>query len=248
MAKDKKAFLLYCDLIHTFDELSDEEAGKLIKHTLAYVNDKSPEATDKIVRIAFEPIKQQLKRDLQRWDEFKVKQSTNGKLGGRPKKVTEETEKPNNPSLISESQKSLNVTVTVTDTVKKEEKEITEKRFEEMIVPEILTVWTKLNPKYISNKEVDFPACLQIAYNIADVKGWRKSWIMGPKESDCLKSWERIATYLTRDDFWKNKTLDTFAKPKTWQKIVNDMRVDKPPPSQTSMTGKPIDQILSKYQ
>jgi len=64
MAKDKKSVLIYVDWISIFDELSDEEAGKLIKHFFRYVNDKNPEAPDRLTKLLFEPIKQTLKRDL----------------------------------------------------------------------------------------------------------------------------------------------------------------------------------------
>lgn len=123
MAENKKSFILYCDMIHTVDKLSDAKAGKLLKTILAYVNDKNPAVEDLLLQVVFEPIKHQLKRDLVRWDEFKKKQSLNGKLGGRPVKLPEPEppEKtqinPDNPSLLSESQKSLNVTVNDTVTV-----------------------------------------------------------------------------------------------------------------------------------
>ena len=68
MAKDKKSFVLYSDLIHTVNKLSDEDAGKLLKHLLKYVNDEEPVADSLIVDIAFEPIKQHLKRDLKDWE------------------------------------------------------------------------------------------------------------------------------------------------------------------------------------
>ena len=68
MATGKKSFLIYCDLIHTLETLTDEEAGKLFKHVLRYVNDKNPSTPDRITQIAFEPIKQQLKRDLKDWE------------------------------------------------------------------------------------------------------------------------------------------------------------------------------------
>jgi len=68
MAQNKKSFILYTDLIHTVDQLNEEQAGKLFKHILAYVNDLNPKTDDVITKIAFEPIKQQLKRDLQKWD------------------------------------------------------------------------------------------------------------------------------------------------------------------------------------
>ena len=68
MAKDKKGFVLYVDMKSTFDKLSDEKAGKLIKHIFAYVNDENPECKDFIIEIAFEHIKQQLKRDLKKYE------------------------------------------------------------------------------------------------------------------------------------------------------------------------------------
>ena len=63
MATDKKSFLLYCDLIHTVEKLDDEHAGELFKHILRYVNDQNPTPKDFIIDLAFEPIKQMLKRD-----------------------------------------------------------------------------------------------------------------------------------------------------------------------------------------
>lgn len=79
MAENKKSFILYADLIHTAEELTDEEAGKLFKHILRYVNDKNPDAPDRITKIAFEPVKQQLKRDLQKYESIKSKRSLAGK-------------------------------------------------------------------------------------------------------------------------------------------------------------------------
>jgi hypothetical protein len=50
MAKNKKSFVLYCDLIHTIEKLSNEQAGELFKHILRYVNDKDPEPKLKNIR------------------------------------------------------------------------------------------------------------------------------------------------------------------------------------------------------
>ena len=66
MAKDKKSFILYCDQQGVFNMLPDEQAGKLIKHIFAYVNDENPESDDLLLTIAFESIKTQLKRDLKK--------------------------------------------------------------------------------------------------------------------------------------------------------------------------------------
>jgi hypothetical protein len=81
----KKSFVLYTDQREVFEELDDEQAGKLIKHIFSYVNDENPEADDKFVRLAFLPIKTQLKRDLKIWDEKKHSRVEAGKKGGLAK-------------------------------------------------------------------------------------------------------------------------------------------------------------------
>ena len=79
MAENKKSFVLYCDLIHTIEQLTDEQSGNLFKHILRYVNDQNPEMDNVITRIAFEPIKQQLKRDLQKYEQIRERNSENAR-------------------------------------------------------------------------------------------------------------------------------------------------------------------------
>jgi len=69
MAENKKGFILYADQIEIFKELSNEQAGKLIKHIYDYVNDKNPQTDDIIIKVAFSPIKSQLKRDLKKYED-----------------------------------------------------------------------------------------------------------------------------------------------------------------------------------
>jgi hypothetical protein len=83
MAEGKKSFVLYADLIHTMEKMPNEKAGELFKHILRYVNDQNPVANDLIIELTFEPIKQQLKRDLEKWNnEIKPNRSNSGRLGG----------------------------------------------------------------------------------------------------------------------------------------------------------------------
>lgn len=81
MAEDKKSFILYADSYGLVKQLPDEIAGKLFKHILSYVNDENPETDNLLVNIAFEPIKNQLKRDLQKWENQLIDKSNSGKLG-----------------------------------------------------------------------------------------------------------------------------------------------------------------------
>lgn len=97
MAKGKKSFVLYADIKHTFEELTDEQAGKLIKHIISYVNDEDPQTDDFVIRLAFAPIKQQLKRDLKKYEERAERSRNNGKKGGRKKNPKEPSGFQNNP-------------------------------------------------------------------------------------------------------------------------------------------------------
>jgi len=83
--KNKKSFLLYTDLKETFEALTNEKAGELIKHILAYVNDENPTSDDMLINAVFANIKHTLKRDLNKWEEIKVQRSEAGRKGGLAK-------------------------------------------------------------------------------------------------------------------------------------------------------------------
>ena len=88
MAENKKSFILYTDLIHVVRKLVSKDrkdktnyAGELFLHILQYVNDTDPIPINFIVEMAFEPIKQTLKRDLIKYKVSIKKQSESGILG-----------------------------------------------------------------------------------------------------------------------------------------------------------------------
>jgi uncharacterized phage protein (TIGR02220 family) len=120
MAKDKTSFILYADQRSYFDKLTDEEAGRLIKHIFSYVNDENPNPVDRITDLSFEPIKLQLKRDLIKYESIVNRNKSNGSLGGRPK-TQEEPKKPTglfgNPTKPKKADNDNdNVNVNVNDT------------------------------------------------------------------------------------------------------------------------------------
>lgn len=108
MADNKNSFVLYAEYLELFEELNDEDAGQLVKHLFRYVNDKEPKTENPLVKLAFIPIKQALKRDLKKWETYQQKQRENGKKGGRPSKP-KETQK--TQPFISEPKKADNVNV-----------------------------------------------------------------------------------------------------------------------------------------
>lgn len=160
MAENKKSFVAYCDWQETFEELSDEEAGRLIKHLFNYVNDKNPEASDKLTKMCFIPIKQSLKRDLKKYESYIEKQKVNGAKGGRPKK-TEKTqaflEKPKKADSVSDS---VNDNVSVSE-IKDKSFTINNKKFiskglTDMQWLEILAMQNRVSLDMVKNKLTTF--------------------------------------------------------------------------------------------
>tara|TARA_R110000868_G_scaffold280160_2_gene540230 strand:+ start:767 stop:1432 length:666 start_codon:yes stop_codon:yes gene_type:complete len=120
MAENKKSFVLYSDYNEVFSELSNNDAGELIKHILKYVNDEDPVTENPIVKVSFIPIKLQLKRDLVKYEDKKEQWSEAGKRSAesrRLKKLNESnersTESTNVKTVSTESTVTVNDTVTV---------------------------------------------------------------------------------------------------------------------------------------
>ena len=86
MAENKKSFVAYADWKETFDALSDEKAGQLIKHIFAYVNDENPESEDMLINAVFASIKQTLKRDLRKWEKQYTQRVAAGKKSAQVRK------------------------------------------------------------------------------------------------------------------------------------------------------------------
>lgn len=95
MIKDN--FLLKLSQIKVFNELSDEDAGKLIKGIFEYANSKKI-MLDGYLKIIFIPIKEEIDKNEARYELVCEKNKKNGKLGGRPKN-------PKKPNGFSENPK-----------------------------------------------------------------------------------------------------------------------------------------------
>ena len=150
MATGKKSFILYCDQRGTWERLSDEQAGKLIKHVLAYVNDENPES-DFVTELAFEGIKRALKADLIKYEQIKTKRVEAGRKGGK------QTQAKQASATFAQANQAVNVNgnVNVTDTVNvKEIREITFREqvaqhttYESSMRDSFADYWTESNEK-----------------------------------------------------------------------------------------------------
>jgi len=117
MAKEKKSFVLYSDQKELFEALTDEDAGKLIKHIFKYVNDEDPELNNALLKIAFVPIKQQLKRDLKSWETKRQQRVEAGKRSAelRKRKSTSVNDRTRKPTVNVNDNVNVNVNDNVND-------------------------------------------------------------------------------------------------------------------------------------
>lgn len=113
MSKDKKSFILYLDQQDLFNKLPDEIAGKLIKHIFSYVNCEDPEANDLLLDVAFSPIKQSLKRDLNKWQTQLKQRSEAGKKSAEKRANDKQRKATTVESRSTKSTDSVNVSVSV---------------------------------------------------------------------------------------------------------------------------------------
>lgn len=115
MAKDKKSFVLYSDLLKSIEHLTNEEKGILFNHLLEYVNDLNPVLEDRLILTAWKPIELQLKRDLIKFEEVKAKRSKAGKKSAEVRKA--KSAETDSTHVKSVKQRSTNLTDNVTDNV-----------------------------------------------------------------------------------------------------------------------------------
>lgn len=112
MAEEKKSFLLYTNYIDLIRELTDEEAGRLIKAILLYENGEQVELGGG-ERIAFAFIRARLDQDEAAWKESKRRRSEAGRAGGR----TSSSNAKQCQAMLSNAKQSQHVSVSVSESV-----------------------------------------------------------------------------------------------------------------------------------
>lgn len=200
MAKDKKGFMAYADWIHTTEKLTDKEAGQLFKHLLRYVNDQAPKPPNRLIDLTFEPWKQQLKRDLKKYETKVNTARANGQKGGRPRKP-KETEKTQSVNLEPKKADTDNDTDTdiVKDNINNRKAAFYQKllplvdEFTKKTVREFYDYWTEHNDK---GKKMRYEMARNQPFNI---KRRLKTWKQKEKQYGPNKNTPR-GTAQTRAD------------------------------------------------
>lgn len=96
MSNPKKSFILHIDNLSVIDEMSDEQAGKLLKAMRNYHLGVDTEL-DAVTKMAFSFFRLQFERDLEKYTKTVERNKNNGLKGGRPK-TQPKPEEPKKPS------------------------------------------------------------------------------------------------------------------------------------------------------
>lgn len=206
MADGKKSFLLYCDIQSTINKLSDEQSGKLFKIILGYVNDQNPIVEDVLLDLVFEPIKQQLKRDLKRYESIVEKRSLAGLASADKRKQLQQV----STSVESVQQVSTNPTDIDTDNVidnvkgKEKKKEDNANKlaarsteFQKTLIPYLGTYTKEMLRSFADYWTEPNQSKTKMLYEM------QKTWDVG----------RRLKTWASRESTFKNKQSDTTATP-----------------------------------
>jgi len=176
MAKDKKSFVLYCDIIHTIEQLTDEQAGHLFKHVLYYVNDLNPDTDNVITKIAFEPIKQQLKRDLVRYEKIRERNSLSARMRWDANACERMPNDAKNADNDNDNDNDINIVL--------DEKPKKPKRFSKPPVDDVRKYMAELSMADMSQRFVDYYESNGWKVGKNPMKDWRAAVRTWKQQSD----------------------------------------------------------------
>lgn len=214
MAENKKSFLLYCDLIHTVDQMPNELAGELFKHILSYVNDKNPTSENLIINLTFEPIKQSLKRDLVKYENIVEQKRQAGLASAESRKQKQQV----STRVESVEHSSTKSTDSVSDSVS--------------VINKDLLVFDNFRKEYLGTKlgnETEFK-------NFQKHTDWKN---VLPTLQNILKlQIENRNAKKQRSEFvpeWKN--LKTWINQRCWEEVIEENKEFKPKYPRPDLSG-----------
>jgi len=173
----KKAFQLYHDMTGVVSVMTDEQAGKLLKAILTYVNGNEPEFDDPVAMVAFQPIRMQLERDHQSYVNIVTRNRENGRKGGRPKKTQE-----NPVGYLGNPDKPKKAdTDKDTDKDNKKDTNVSKKTERATVIPDD---WNPVNPDYATDFGITNTELAIVVF---------RDWGLdsGLKKKDWDRTWQR---------------------------------------------------------
>ncbi len=211
MAQGKKSFVFYNDWGEIFKALPKSKGYDLLIHLLAYVNDENPQTKDVLVKSTFASIKNQLKRDLIKWDELKEKRIESGRKGGlRRAENMKQKQAPLSETKQSLANQAVNVNVNVNGNVLYKKKE----GFKKTLIPFVekyginmisafSSYWTEHN---LNGKKMRFEYSKNQPFDISRrLSTWFKNQEKYKKEKSSAKKEKIDSAILLQQDYGIHK-------------------------------------------
>jgi len=245
MPSKDPAFLFYpSDFLTGVAGLTMEERGQYI--TLLCLQHQSGGLTEKTIRLTVGSVSvdvlskfhlcenglytnKRLEVEVQKRIQFVESRRVNGKKGGRPSKSLGYPVGYPNGKPSENLVRDINI-----DSIIKEIEELNsivvkaeEKQFYMFLIVEMSKVFKEKNPEYPFSQTEDFHACLDIAYNIAELKNWTKHEVVNGKMNECLESWRVIVDFIKEDGWLNTRSLSDISSVKEWQRLVMKMNAVK---------------------
>lgn len=143
-----------------------------------------------------------------------------GKKGGIKSGESRRTKRNEAPLQKKEADRS---TASQNEAKERKGKESIEIQRKTQLCPEMVKVFKSVYPKYPSDQEADYPACLQVAYKIADSKDWPQESVLNGKLPEVLKIWKFMVDFSAADPWFSTRSISDFNKEyqRLVQKITN---------------------------
>ncbi len=107
---------------------------------------------------------------------------------------------------------SNNTVDTVVSVAETPQSKVNKSKVNNTLVPRMISVFKKYCPDYFSLDTSDPPACLKIAYSIADMNNWERQSVTNGKMDDVILEWENISLFVSTDNHYAKLSIDDLAR------------------------------------
>lgn len=110
--------------------------------------------------------------------------------------------------------------------------------------PKMITIYKEIFPNYPIDLDNDFKYCLNLAYKIAEKKGWTKESVLNGNMDSILSVWRKVVHFTAKDNWFSGRTIKDLSSPNEWARLVKAM-TSKPKKEEikTQSTAAPLRRI-----
>lgn len=114
-----------------------------------------------------------------------------------------------------------------------------EKKLFFMLIDQMIKIFREKFPNSFFDKNVDYTACLQIAYKIATYKHWGQSEVYNGKMEECISEWKIMVDFIYDDEWLSTRSLNDLSTVKEFQRLIQ--KINKNGRKNTKTVGKDIE-------